>query len=196
MLMITLISLLVFFFFLMIRRPPRSTLFPYTTLFRAPGPGRARAAPERPRRPARPPDAPGPVPRPRSARRARGCPPRARRAALPGRRAPRSGPRASPPPRSASLPPPSGTLRPRGPASSPVPVVHRLTVAVMVVEPGRVQVQVDRGDAGHGVEDGMADPLAERVGVAQGQVRIDVGVDHDVQGAADPAGTDRVRSEE
>src|ERR1022692_4858028 len=25
---------LVFFFFLMIRRPPRSTLFPYTTLFR------------------------------------------------------------------------------------------------------------------------------------------------------------------
>src|SRR5688572_33306162 len=47
-----------FFFFLMIRRPPRSTLFPYTTLFRsdrlrglepvalgaaagAPGPGRA-----------------------------------------------------------------------------------------------------------------------------------------------------------
>src|SRR6266511_3548014 len=26
--------LLVFFFFLMIRRPPRSTLFPYTTLFR------------------------------------------------------------------------------------------------------------------------------------------------------------------
>src|SRR2546430_9780527 len=36
-----------FFFFLMIRRPPRSTLFPYTTLFRSrggrPG-GRARGA--------------------------------------------------------------------------------------------------------------------------------------------------------
>src|SRR5260370_10463793 len=39
-----------FFFFLMIRRPPRSTLFPYTTLFRSPqqrvaelGPGRALA---------------------------------------------------------------------------------------------------------------------------------------------------------
>src|SRR6476659_11021349 len=40
---------LYFFFFLMIRRPPRSTLFPYTTLFRSwrrdtrrppPGPGR------------------------------------------------------------------------------------------------------------------------------------------------------------
>src|SRR2546430_6263443 len=35
----------VFFFFLMIRRPPRSTLFPYTTLFRshrsAPRPGGA-----------------------------------------------------------------------------------------------------------------------------------------------------------
>src|SRR5215467_15833529 len=39
----------VFFFFLMIRRPPRSTLFPYTTLFRSGRPptgsarGRARA---------------------------------------------------------------------------------------------------------------------------------------------------------
>src|SRR2546427_5142225 len=37
---------ILFFFFLMIRRPPRSTLFPYTTLFRSgvimlvtPGPG-------------------------------------------------------------------------------------------------------------------------------------------------------------
>src|SRR5258708_9388939 len=28
-----------FFFFLMIRRPPRSTLFPYTTLFRSVSPG-------------------------------------------------------------------------------------------------------------------------------------------------------------
>src|SRR5947207_11232206 len=28
------------FFFLMIRPPPRSTLFPYTTLFRSPSPGR------------------------------------------------------------------------------------------------------------------------------------------------------------
>src|SRR5947199_10337613 len=28
------------FFFLMIRRPPRSTLFPYTTLFRSPRPRR------------------------------------------------------------------------------------------------------------------------------------------------------------
>src|SRR2546430_12007321 len=28
-------SLVIFFFFLMIRRPPRSTLFPYTTLFRS-----------------------------------------------------------------------------------------------------------------------------------------------------------------
>src|SRR2546422_1144214 len=28
----------IFFFFLMIRRPPRSTLFPYTTLFRSPLP--------------------------------------------------------------------------------------------------------------------------------------------------------------
>src|SRR5258708_40208120 len=29
-------TLLILFFFLMIRRPPRSTLFPYTTLFRSP----------------------------------------------------------------------------------------------------------------------------------------------------------------
>src|SRR5256885_17246960 len=30
-----------FFFFLMIRRPPRSTLFPYTTLFRSEAGGKA-----------------------------------------------------------------------------------------------------------------------------------------------------------
>src|SRR2546426_10266034 len=30
------LSFCFFFFFLMIRRPPRSTLFPYTTLFRSP----------------------------------------------------------------------------------------------------------------------------------------------------------------
>src|SRR5687767_16041589 len=51
-----LLSLLSFFFFLMIRRPPRSTLFPYTTLFRSPlrlplvprnGCGRPGRAPER-----------------------------------------------------------------------------------------------------------------------------------------------------
>src|SRR2546427_8106043 len=29
------LDILLFFFFLMIRRPPRSTLFPYTTLFRS-----------------------------------------------------------------------------------------------------------------------------------------------------------------
>src|SRR5262245_62849679 len=33
-----------FFFFLMIRRPPRSTLFPYTTLFRSTGRAQARGA--------------------------------------------------------------------------------------------------------------------------------------------------------
>src|SRR2546427_4584166 len=31
----TVLSVSLFFFFLMIRRPPRSTLFPYTTLFRS-----------------------------------------------------------------------------------------------------------------------------------------------------------------
>src|SRR5574337_1770720 len=45
---------LVFFFFLMIRRPPRSTLFPYTTLFRsgrlaARGRGRLAQRPDRQR---------------------------------------------------------------------------------------------------------------------------------------------------
>src|SRR5215204_7094221 len=48
----------VFFFFLMIRRPPRSTLFPYTTLFRS---GRARAG-----RPVAPGAAHPPRPAPRS----------------------------------------------------------------------------------------------------------------------------------
>src|SRR2546430_12118686 len=33
----------IWFFFLMIRRPPRSTLFPYTTLFRSRTPGRRAA---------------------------------------------------------------------------------------------------------------------------------------------------------
>src|SRR3989449_11512031 len=53
-----------FFFFLMIRRPPRSTLFPYTTLFRAPrlprgggarvrGPGAGDLEAQQPRRAAR-----------------------------------------------------------------------------------------------------------------------------------------------
>src|SRR3982750_4997660 len=40
--------LYLFFFFLMIRRPPRSTLFPYTTLFRSrcpPASGRPRTVP-------------------------------------------------------------------------------------------------------------------------------------------------------
>src|SRR5256885_16837703 len=39
------IDLSLLFFFLMIRRPPRSTLFPYTTLFRSrPRPSRGRRA--------------------------------------------------------------------------------------------------------------------------------------------------------
>src|SRR3989442_10973235 len=42
-------SLFIFFFFLMIRRPPRSTLFPYTTLFRSQLHGHPRGA-ARPRR--------------------------------------------------------------------------------------------------------------------------------------------------
>src|SRR6185436_21066695 len=41
-------SVPLFFFFLMIRRPPRSTLFPYTTLFRSSE--RGGSAPARPAR--------------------------------------------------------------------------------------------------------------------------------------------------
>src|SRR3989449_5003985 len=37
------------FFFLMIRRPPRSTLFPYTTLFRSRARAGRRGGPRRPR---------------------------------------------------------------------------------------------------------------------------------------------------
>src|SRR6266542_6533821 len=45
---VSLLHILVFFF-LMIRRPPRSTLFPYTTLFRSPTPrGLRTLAPEHP----------------------------------------------------------------------------------------------------------------------------------------------------
>src|SRR3712207_9049290 len=40
------------FFFLMIRRPPRSTLFPYTTLFRSRGGERGQVEPELLERPA------------------------------------------------------------------------------------------------------------------------------------------------
>src|SRR5207245_11705853 len=39
----------VFFFFLMIRRPPRSTLFPYTTLFRSRASRTPLPSPPRPR---------------------------------------------------------------------------------------------------------------------------------------------------
>src|SRR3712207_7193274 len=43
------------FFFLMIRRPPRSTLFPYTTLFRSPrSPAQRPSLRRRRRRPGRP----------------------------------------------------------------------------------------------------------------------------------------------
>src|SRR3712207_7754113 len=39
---------MLFFFFLMIRRPPRSTLFPYTTLFRSIVPPKNRSRPRAP----------------------------------------------------------------------------------------------------------------------------------------------------
>src|SRR5438874_13832306 len=48
------------FFFLMIRRPPRSTLFPYTTLFRSPRPDRRPDPPQDHHHPPGDPDARGP----------------------------------------------------------------------------------------------------------------------------------------
>src|SRR4028119_81389 len=93
-----------FLFFLMIRRPPRSTLFPYTTLFRSPAPPRAgrRRAWATPR----PPAPPGP-----RRRRPRG-----------GGRSRRGGPRRPPGPRAGPRPP----LRPvpvgAGPAAEGDPV--------------------------------------------------------------------------
>src|SRR2546430_15883093 len=44
------LAFFLFFFFLMIRRPPRSTLFPYTTLFRSEGGPRRRLARAHPAR--------------------------------------------------------------------------------------------------------------------------------------------------
>src|SRR6266403_979284 len=84
--LIPLLSLRYLFFFLMIRRPPRSTLFPYTTLFRSRAPRtRARSGGGRPTR--------GAARRARSHRRRRG---RARdRLALPRRRGVRRAGRAA-----------------------------------------------------------------------------------------------------
>src|SRR2546429_4909637 len=62
--MSTYLLLIFIFFFLMIRRPPRSTLFPYTTLFRSPF---TRKSCSRSRKPTS-----------RSARRAAACVPLAR----------------------------------------------------------------------------------------------------------------------
>src|SRR5207249_9318860 len=47
------LSISLYFFFLMIQRPPRSTLFPYTTLFRSRGAGERRRRPHGDTRPAR-----------------------------------------------------------------------------------------------------------------------------------------------
>src|SRR5437016_12394042 len=51
-LLVRLVVLLPFLLFLLLRRPPRSTLFPYTTLFRSHGRGRHTGSPT-PRRPGR-----------------------------------------------------------------------------------------------------------------------------------------------
>src|SRR5256885_9535853 len=65
-------SLFIFFFFLMIRRPPRSTLFPYTTLFRSHPADGAGGASGRARIPRDPRPRGGAVGRPGEAARGRG----------------------------------------------------------------------------------------------------------------------------
>src|SRR6266481_8437182 len=57
--MFSILPFIIFFFFLMIRRPPRSTLFPYTTLFRS-APDARPAADRHQRRCRRDPGAPHP----------------------------------------------------------------------------------------------------------------------------------------
>src|SRR6266542_1267383 len=104
---LSLILFTFFFFFLMIRRPPRSTLFPYTTLFRSLARGAAcRAA------------------RPPAGGCARGRPGRSARSGRRGwagdaslRRPPRQGPRRAPPPPARARPaalPDRRCRRPRG----------------------------------------------------------------------------------
>src|SRR6266498_5670065 len=82
------------FFFLMIRRPPRSTLFPYTTLFRSCDPDRRRPPLSTVSGPSSPPPAPlaatadvPRVPSPGTPRRGRPC----RRSAGPARAGRRGG---------------------------------------------------------------------------------------------------------
>src|SRR2546425_9610770 len=58
--------ILLIFFFLMIRRPPRSTLFPYTTLFRSRKSLNSRLSSVSPRAPRTSRNVPTPVPTPRS----------------------------------------------------------------------------------------------------------------------------------
>src|SRR3712207_9527985 len=65
------VSAVSFFFFLMIRRPPRSTLFPYTTLFRSAARRGARGPEGPPARPRRAPDGVGARPPGREAGRLR-----------------------------------------------------------------------------------------------------------------------------
>src|SRR6266536_2505610 len=91
------LSHLTYFFFLMIRRPPRSTLFPYTTLFRSPPPPNLPWRPPSPHTsgPA-PPGGPAPPAgaaggsgrRPTPDRTERGDPPRRRRPRAPRRPGP------------------------------------------------------------------------------------------------------------
>src|SRR5215211_3021372 len=105
------------FFFLMRRRPPRSTLFPYTTLFRSRRRRRSRRS-----RPARAPRGrPRASPRAQRGGRRRRRRQRGRRA---GRRA-RRAPRQPPPPRRSARPPPSrGRCRYVHPSSRTLPGQH------------------------------------------------------------------------
>ena len=58
------------------------------------------------------------------------------------------------------------------PARAGPGVVQRLAVAGVLVDPGRVEVHVDLGHTGHGVEDTVPDPLAEVVGAPERQLGV------------------------
>src|SRR5256885_8798687 len=139
-----------FFFFLMIRRPPRSTLFPYTTLFRSgsarvgagsrasPGPDscgpapaghvRGGGAPRDPRRPGPAPDTRDRLERRRHAR-AHPATPRRRGAGLPDE-APRRPPAAGAPRHGAARP-----------VSATLPAAFRLA-KILIVDDERANVRL------------------------------------------------------
>src|SRR5579862_7737823 len=177
------------FFFLMIRRPPRSTLFPYTTLFRSPrrrvagGPGGRRGPHGRePRRPA-------PLRDRRAARRRARAPGQCRRPRRDAARAPRAAHLLRPPrgePRDLAHPGRRDDLRRRRRRGRPLPG----RAAVVAVE--RDAALALRQDAGRGqaVVRRHPEPALGRAPGARGAPRRPLGRrrvrDHGERDAARP----------